>query len=383
MQDFSPELRLLLALLRAALGTGKAAVPAAPDPIHWPRFLALVERHRVGAFLHQRATSAVATACPPGVQARLKEISQATVHRALAQAAEQIRLTQTLAAAGVDVIALKGLVLAQELYGGLGRRHVGDIDLFVRRRDAQCADAVLRKSGLRRTRPDFVLTPRQTKEFLRRKPEFEYVREAPAVRIELLWRLEGLPEIETAAAWNRTIPAQLGGHPVRTLEPGLDALYLLQHGARHGWFRLFWLLDAALLFQARSFDWSAVMKEARAFGLERSLLQAAALVSEFLSVMPPAVLAPRPAERPAVAALVREARRQINREVPSHENLGEWSRQLAYRVRLQRHGTRKLAVLAPHVFTPESWRMWPLPDRCFFLYSVATPVLWLWRRLQR
>lgn len=372
---FAPELAYLLALVRTALGRPETA--AAPADLHWPRFLALVERHRVGALLHQRAAATLAAHCPPAVAAQLQAAAAGTLRRALAQTAEVGRLHDALAAAGVPVATVKGLALAHQLHGGPGLRFAGDLDLVVAPEDVARADTVLQAAGLRRTRPDFPLTPRQHREYLRVKPEFEYVRAHPPQRVELLWQLEGL---HRAPAW---APLALGGRPLRTLALPDHACYLLQHGARHAWFRLFWLVDIALLLERPGLDWAALLAEARAAGTDRAVWQGVALAVELLGAPRPAALA-GPSPEPAVlAALVAEARRQLTRTPPPHEAFGEWARQLHYRTRLVRSGRAKLAVLAPHLFTPSNWAVWRLPDRWFFLYYPATPFLWLWRYLRR
>ena len=379
MEHISAELHLLVWLLRSALGTAESPAPAT-SALDWDIFVAAVERHRVGAYLQQLAAPPIAALCPPAVVLRVKTLSTTTLHRALQQGADQVRLIRSLESAGIEVMTVKGLALAQRLHGQLGLRHVGDIDLVVRPSDAGRADAVLREvPGLFRFRPDIPLTPLQLKKFVELKPEFEYRRASPALRVELLWRLEGLPETEEV--WSRAVTCSVGGQPMRTLPPDLDVLYLLQHGARHGWFRLFWLLDAALLLRDPSLDWERLMARARQMELERPLLQAAALASEILGVSPPAALKPAPHEAGLIAALCAESHRQILRAPREHEGLTEWTRQLGYRTRLQKSVRKKFAVIAPHLFTPESWRTLPLPDRWFFVYYFATPFLWLWRRL--
>jgi hypothetical protein len=371
------ELKLLLALLRFSLGAGEK--PGAPA-VDWPTLLQLAERHRVAAFLHTRARDWWIAHAPGDVGDRLQAIARANLERALSQAAEQIRVIRALQQRDIEVIAVKGLALSQRLYGGIGVRHVGDIDLFIRSADARAADTVVEAAGFNRSRPDFSLTPLQWEKYLKLKPEFEYLKSASGVRLELLWRLEGLP---VEAAWQGTMTRDLGGQPVRTLPPETDAIYLFQHGGRHGWFRLFWLVDVAQLLRDPQLDWPAIMARARELGRERPLLQGARLVEELLGVPTPAALRPRAGEERTVDILAAEARRQISRDLPAHEGVGEWFRQAAYRMRLQKKWRAKFDVAAPHLFSPESWRMWPLPDRWFFLYYVATPFLWVLRRARR
>jgi len=380
VEYFSPELRLTLALLRAALGS-PPSLPTVAKPIDWAIFVATLERHRVGAFLYRQARPRLEAACPGLVVQQIREIANAVNQRALNQAAEQIRLMKALGAGGVDVKTVKGLVLGQRLYGQLGTRHVGDIDLWVQPADVARADLLLRAAGLTRSRPDLPLTPLQFKKFVQLKPEFEYRGVSRSLRVELLWRLEGLPDHHVP--WKEAATSTIGGYELRTLPPQVDALYLLQHGARHGWFRLFWLVDAALLLRDPKIHWPAVMIQARQLGLERPVLQAAALVETLFGISRPTALMPRGHEKAIVATLCAEASRQIAREPQEHERVGEWARQLGYRLRLQKSVAQKFSVLAPHFFTPESWRTWPLPDRWFFLYYFLTPFLWFWRRLRR
>jgi hypothetical protein len=389
MPEFSPELLALLADLRAALGKGPGtdglalckAAGRVEGPPDWADWLALVERHRVGAFLHHRVPADVRTGWPEPVARRLAAISEETLLRSLAAAAEQRSLIQLLEAERISTLAVKGLALAEQLYGGLGRRHVGDIDLLVRRGDVERADEAIQAAGWRRTRPDFRLTPLQTRRYLQLKPEFEYRREERAQRVELLWQLEGLPESESI--WTDATVCTVGGGPLRTLDPGSNALYLSQHGARHAWYRLFWLVDVALMVQDPAVDWEAAVSLARRTGVERPLLQAGALAHELFGAALPPALIPGPSERAVVASLVREAMRQIGRKPSGDEYSADWFRQAWYRTRLARFPRAKFSVLAPHLLSPEGWRMWPLPDRWFFLYYFATPFLWLWRRIRR
>lgn len=376
----SPELGYLLALLRVALGSGEAS-PRPPQGMEWDKLLREIERHRVGGLLQRRAKDAPATDWPPDAAARLSVLAQATARRAFQLAGEHLRLARALEREGIPALGVKGLPLAQRLYGEQGIRHAGDIDLLVRLRDVEKADRILQAEGLRRTNPSFALTPRQQRCFTETKPEFEYVRPAAAIRVELLWRLEGLPLDE--AFWAPALPGA-GLNPLaRTLPADLDALYVLQHGARHGWFRLFWLLDAALLLRSPTLDGAALIDTARRLDVALPVLQAAELVRQLLRVPIPAPLVPRPEERARVEALVAEAWRQIAREPLEHETVGEWARQLRYRIRLQQTWRRRWAMLTPHLYSPESWRALPLPDRWFFLYPLVTPWLWLRRRKAR
>lgn len=367
----SPELRLLLHLTRSALGNDPGPTPDLAA-VRWPQFAAAIDRHRLGPLLHRHAAAHVAALCPPSVTAHCQHAATVALRRALAQTAELVRLTDALAAADVSTFTVKGVALAQQLHGHVAARTASDVDLVVSPDDVARADAVLQTLRLRRTRPDFPLTPRQLRAYLSVKPEFEYIGDAAGFRVELLWRLEGL------ASAPRVTPVALGGREFRTLTLEDHALYLLQHGARHAWFRLFWLVDIARLLARSDLDWSQLHARTRATRTERGFFQGIALAVELLGAPRPATLRAR-----ADARLCAEARRQLERTPPRDEPLAEWTRQLLYRVRLAEGAEAKRAVLAPHVFTPQNWAVWRLPDRWFWLYYPATPLLWLWRFIRR
>lgn len=369
----SPELRLLLAFARHALGRGGPPPEAAG--VDWPRFVAHVERHRLAPFLQAHAAAAIAAHCPREVTDRVRASAGQSLRRSLAQTVELLRLTAALAAERVPSFTIKGVVLAQQLHGQSAARFSGDLDLVVAAEDAGRADAVLQAAGLRRTWPEFPLTPRQHAAFVRTKPDFEYTlaRSGEPLRVELLWRLEGVPN-KTAFT-----TVSFAGRPVRTLALADHALLLFQHGARHAWFRLFWLVDIARLLERDDLDWTGLHARARAAGSERALRQGVAFAAELLGAPIPAALASAPGN----PALLAEARRQIARTPCTDEPFPEWSRQLRYRVRLARGPVAKWRVLTPHLFTPANWRVWRLSDGWFWLYYPATPFLWLWRVLRR
>jgi len=378
--DFSPELRFLLAALRTALGTDKIA-SLAGQAIDWQAFLGLVDRHRVGGFLHARIGATIAEICPGGVAQRVETIARANTVRALECAATQRRLTNSLSAANIEVMAVKGLAISQQLYGSFSTRHMGDIDLLIRPADAARADALIQADGWRRTNPDFPLTPLQTRKYLQLKPEFEYVHQDRPLRLELRWRLESPTDFDSL--FTHAISLPLAGATVRTLPAAANAVYLFEHGARHAWFRLFWLVDIAQMLRLPGFDATAVAAVASQGDAERAVWQGAALASELLHVVAPVPLRAPVAGSRRVGRLLADARTFMVAPPEELDSVRGWQQQLFYRMRLEKSFAGKLAVAKPHLFSPLSWRTWPLPDRWFFVYYLATPFLWLWRRARR
>jgi hypothetical protein len=378
--EFAANIYGVLALMRAALGT-----PGLPDILptteaDWGKLGACADHHRVTAFLDQCLPADSKTTLPESLQERMRHIRDRLSAHAVVQAQELVRLVQRLESAGITAISVKGPLLSRQLYGDPLLRPSADLDLLLKPADAARADALLREAGYRRLRPDFELTPRQQREYFKVQYEFEYLSPPPPVRVELLWRLEGI--VRQTDAWARDNRQELAGHSIRILPPAVNALYLCVHGARHGWCQLFWLLDAALLLRDNHLDWQEILRLARESGNERAVLQAARLASQLLGIAVPAALRPTRAEERTVARLAAEACRQIMLTPAEEHGTAEWFRQLAYRLRLQRGSRRRLTVLRPHLVSLSSWKMVRLPDACFPLYHVLTPFLWAWRKLR-
>jgi hypothetical protein len=371
----------LLAALREALGTAPAgglALPPPDDAAGWAEFAAGVRAHRVGAFLDRRLPAGRAAQLPAAARAVLQEATAMAAFQSGRQLEALRRLGPKFVAAEVEAILVKGPLLAERLYGDAALRLSNDLDVLVAPAAVERAEAVLQASGYARTRPDFSLTPRQQRTYRRVQYEFAYFSRAEGLQLELLWRLEGLSP--RADVWRDAPLALPAGGAWRTLPETINAFYLCLHGARHGWCRLAWLLDVALLFRGPPLPWAEVLALARAQGAERLVWQAARLVEQLLGVPPPAALrVPAAAER-EIAWLAREACRQMNVTAAQERRLGEWLRQLRYRVRLQRGWRARAVVLRPHVHSLASWKTLRLPDRWFWLYLPLTPVLWLWRR---
>lgn len=376
-EDFPPELCLVLGLLRVALRTGEIAeISRLCQGMDWTAFGPCVDRHRVGAFLHHRLPPEARSLLPETVTQHLQEQSRLNVRRALTQAAEVVRLVKLLEGGGIPVLSLKGPLLAQEFYGELGQRHAGDIDLLVAPENASRADRLLRGAGYRRVAPDFDLTPLQEKCYLQFRHEFSYLAGAPRPRMEMMWQLEQFPNLDDA--WRRAVKQELGGHQIHILPPDLNAHYLFQHGARHAWFRLFWLVDVSLLLARDDINWDDFATRARSTQMERPLQQGARLAGELLGVAVPPALLPAPIEQRKITNFAADARHWMMLDAATVKTPFGFFRQLVYNIRLQQGWRAKYNIFRQRLLFVDGWKLLRLPDWCFVLYYPAMPFLCLY-----
>lgn len=373
------ELRVLVRLLRVALRTAPAEVAVWPADVNTTAFNACMDRHRVGPFLHQRLPAEARAALPEAVRHRLAVSARLNARRALMRVGELARLVQLLEGHGIPVTSVKGPLLARQLYGDLGARHSGDLDLLLAPAHAGRADQLLRAAGYSRSAPDFELTPRQLGKYLEVRHEFEYFSADGRNRLELMWRLGNhAPLTQTGDAPHH---CELGGRRIAVLAPETEALYLLLHGARHGWFRLFWLLDMALLLQGRDLDWPRLARRAGELRMERPLWQGVWLAGELFGMRLPEVFSAPPPDEPVLRRLVDDACRHILLSPDELKSGAAHWWMTGYLLRLQSSMWARWRVLQPRYVAPADWKTLPLPDRWFALYYVLWPLLWLKRRL--
>ncbi|NBV23750.1 MAG: hypothetical protein EBS05_17755, partial [Proteobacteria bacterium] len=274
----------LIRLLRVALATLPADAFTWPPTANGSRFIQAMERHRVTPFLHRRLPAGVVARLPEQVRTQLQASATRNARRALARVGELTRLVQQLGAAGIPVTCVKGPLLARALHGDFGARHAGDLDLLIDRAQAVRADTVLRAAGFRRSQPEFELTPLQQHKYCEVRHEFGYFSADDSLRLEVMWRLVNHERFHRSTAGEAPDRVTVGNLTAAVLPAETAALHLLLHGADHGWFRLFWLLDIALLMQPGRLDWPRLLARAKATCLERVFWQGVLLTQELLGV---------------------------------------------------------------------------------------------------
>jgi len=127
---------LLLELLRT-----EQSVPAIGAEA-WRRLASAAAAHGLTGWLFRRLTPAW-SALPPDVRQRLERRSIDLAARTMMLATELAGLVGALEAAGVRCAPLRGLDLAERVYGDAAARPMGDIDLLVSRGELARVSAVL------------------------------------------------------------------------------------------------------------------------------------------------------------------------------------------------------------------------------------------------
>jgi Uncharacterised nucleotidyltransferase len=309
VRPFTPSARAWLVAVLRALGHA-APVPPAPPGLDWDGLVDAADAEDLlPALTHALGTLPLA-GVPRVVRRRLTERVAASRARHLVMLRELGPVLRGCAAAGIDVIVLKGPALAEHVYPEPTLRPFSDLDLLVHPADRFRMDGVLRGLGHRR------LADEHSWDF-----DVAYdgatVYETPAgVRIDLHWSLLTEPRFawrgDETEVWARAEPIVVAGEPALGLGREDLVLYLAAHLAVHhtltGLLR-YW--DVALVLErwGAELDWPALVAGAERWGVRHAVFFVLRGARDtFAAPVPPAVLrALRPAGPRAalLATLVR------------------------------------------------------------------------------
>jgi hypothetical protein len=235
---------------------------------------------------------------------------------------DEAALLRAFRARAIDVLVLKGPVLAETLYPAPSLRWFSDLDLLVRPGDVARADDLLQALGWTRTERDHTWAFDVAYDG---ETEYRAIDRAP---VDLHWRLLNAARYPwnragMDGAWARAVPVTIAGEPARTLAAEDLLVYLAAHLAvQHAGVGLRWHLDLALLVD-RGVDWPSVLVRAREWHMARATAFALACAhATFGVVVPAAVLdelrghGPRAAAASAVARFPDAPRRRLEHLMP-------------------------------------------------------------------
>lgn len=386
----SLELRLLLAAVHLEQSQSTLAVIAGllAEGVDWSEVLLLVDRHRVAPLVYRSLRPFQRRGVEPGLLQSLRERVERNTEKALLQAGELRRIQQQMNQLKLPWLVFKGPVLAVQAYGDLTLRHAGDLDMLVPMATLPKAEAAVAGMDFERVQPKSDLTPRQWRTYQHYFADFGYLHRRHGLNLELHWRLFGNQRLFPLGAGQLIDAAQplaVAGTEVMAMTWADLLLYLCAHGAKHAWFRLFWLVDVDVLMQGRSpRQQQALLARARELGVDRTLLQGVVLANRLLETQVDGALLQAADADPVVGKLVQMARSAIaGPEVRWSEEgargITEALAMMLYASRLRRGLAFRWRELLSTLVNPPDWQRLPLPDALFFLYLPLRPLLRVWR----
>jgi hypothetical protein len=249
--------------------------------VSWPALLGESERHGVISLLASSIARVEQDLVPPEFAQKIRQLHRAQVLSALQMTAELFRLVDQFRDAGLDIVIVKGPILALRAYGDTGGRRYGDLDFIVRQEDVLRATEIMISAGYRPEIPVEAISPHKI------PGQYVFARIAAPLLVELhtertmRYFPRGLP-IEDFFARRQSVRAD--GHQVPALATEDELLLICIHGAKHLWDRLSMVADVAALITRQSpLDWARAFATARAVGAERMLHTGLLLAGNLLS----------------------------------------------------------------------------------------------------
>jgi len=338
-----------------------------PHDTDWQALLELAEAHGVLLLLH-RSFTYNNVEMPGFFTAAVRERSTA----AEVFAAELEGLLMQFAERNIEVLPLKGPVLAEALYGDVTMRAYNDLDLLVRRENFHRAEVLLLDRG-----------------FIARAGDEEYHRRftREGVMVELHFGVGSPPFFPSGSllfdvnrAWNRAGTGTFRSQTMRVMSDDDLVLFLCLHGLQHGFSRLLWVMDIArALGRIPHGSANELAQSARRQGLELALLIGCEIAREILPQQLSQGMDGIIAESPEMARKVRRAVTGLfaeGAETSSDPEIGMWGFYLQTEGNLRRRWDHRLSFLAP---TAEDYT-WAKRNR---ISASLAPVLRPYRLLRK
>lgn len=218
--------------------------------INWNYLLKLIIRHRVLEQVYATLLAETTLQITPDFLTQLKQHSLRSNLASLSMVAESIRIARAFDEAALSYSIVKGIPLAELLYGGATKRQAKDIDMVVNIDDLDRALQILLNKGYRLERPDFNLTGFKRDYYFTHRHDIGLFHPERKVEIELHFRLEyfGTKFFTSAVNMYKTVLVQ--NQPLVTLNDEYHVLYLMIHASIHAWTRLRWLHDIYLYLKS-------------------------------------------------------------------------------------------------------------------------------------
>ena len=390
----APELNLLLACTRWPQNeTDREQIVSYFTGLRIPqleRFLQVVLHHRLVPLVSRNLRSSVASlSLSPAQQAIVDQLAQmaaANAYRALRSLAEMRRLLQEFAAAGIPVKVLKGIPLAQTIFGDLSLRATGDLDLLIPEDSILESDRILRAAGYRGLFQVQRFTPKRLAFYRTHWKDIAYENSAIGHQVDLHWRCfrnSEMPGGDLCAAKAETT-VDFGNVQVTTLPRMETLLYLCVHGTLDGWLYLKSLADIGAAVRTMPEQELAALAElGTRYGILPELSAALLLVRRYFGMeqWSGRLLAETDATVAHILSFARESL-EGGGFLADREEISAGS-MMSFELGLRRNFRYRMELLLRVLFRARMWETIPLPDFLFGIYPLLSPFEWIVFRVRQ
>jgi len=340
--------------------------------INWTELIKDIKWHRVTPQAYE-SLSKHSELIPDEILEQLKQSCLQCKKRTLQQAASLIKIAKLFDQHNIRFISLKGLTLSQLLYSSITMREAHDIDIIIDFEDVERAEEILTESlGFTRTVPEATTTKKQMQYYNKRFKDKSYLHLDDKVLLEVHWRFNNIEQclaIPFSSQYRDKLAVQVGRQQLPILSYTHLWLYQSVHGSMSGWYRLHWLSDIASMMVVKTPDWSVILQASDQYGCRRNLVEAVMLASELYQL---------PVSKQIQNAFKGDIKQAAQLNWASHAvRLRSCPAiYISYRRQLFFVPTKAfwISFIDNIRISPTDFKLFPLPDRLFFLYYWLRPV---------
>jgi hypothetical protein len=228
--------------------------------VEWNDVLDRAKRHSLLPMLYWQLNASCSELVPKETLDFLCDHFRKNTARNLVLSNDLLSFLKALKDRGVSAMPYKGPSLAVSVYGNVGLRQFGDLDILVRKADVAVATEVLIKEGFK---AHFKISEKQLAMFIRLGYVRLLKRDMGRQTVELHWaiapRFFGF-HLDIEMLWQTLVTVDLLGEQILAPPPEALLLILCVHGAKDAWERLEWVSGVADLIRKETrLDWDGVL----------------------------------------------------------------------------------------------------------------------------
>lgn len=345
------------------------------DNIDWDYFIKTSLRHGMFLLIYQILVDGKYIDVSDKCKISLKTLAQKLMMKSLQMSTELIRICDVLVSNNIPVIPFKGPTLSKEVYGKVGLRIFGDLDILVKESDVK---RVLQIFSELNYKPLIELDTDQLQKYIVLEDDMQ-LSHPNGITVEVHWETTGRYAAITAD-YNfyrpNIIHINFHGSKIQQFGTEDQFIYLCLHGTRHLWERLEWLFSvASLLKNSTTIDYTYVLAKAKKMRCQKIVLQAILMVKEVFNVDVPLIIQDKVSNDRKLVHLVRRNKLKLLHLYDSEVFSSSGHRFNLFNVSMRDNWTDSIKYLLKQLFglRVADVQFMNLPSSMYMLYYIIRP----------
>ena len=351
------------------------------EELNWEYILKMGSIHKLNSLLYHNLNSICPENIPEDTLRKLKINFKANVHKNLLLTGELIKVLKLFESNKVSAIPYKGPILASSVYGNIGFREFGDIDIYIDEKDVLKVREILLSNGYV---PDFNIKPSKLIKYIKTQRDLVFYNKDNKIVLEIHWNFSNiffyLPK--NKGLWEKDTSIHINFYDLKILYPSVENMILILclHNANHHWSRLLWICDISEIIESgEKINWIKLIKDSEELGIKRILLINLKLSEDLLNLNLPENVKTYFESDDLLNGIVDHYKRQIfQRQANQNKSLLKKS---IISIKLRENIIYGIKDVIKSLTTPTvyEWKTLQVPTYLWFVYYLYRPFNLLWR----